>query len=60
MVSNIVEKTKSFSKPYQEIARMFLALNVKSVNETYKRYACVNCDFQFQKHQEPDYFLLLS
>ena len=52
MVSEIVEKTKSFIvKPYLAIT----VLNVSCpkckgiVKETYKRYACVSCDFSISK-----------
>jgi len=53
MVSNIVEKTKSFDS--KTIPGDYAALNVPCpkcgglVNETYKRYACVKCDFSISK-----------
>ena len=53
MVSNIVEKTKSFDS--KTIPGDYANLNVPCpkckgmVNETYKRYACINCDFSISK-----------
>ena len=53
MVSNIVEKTKSFDS--KTIPGDYAVLNVPCpkcngvVNETYKRYACINCDFSISK-----------
>jgi len=53
MVSNIVEKTKSFDS--KTIPGDYAVLNVPCpkcgavVSETYKRYACVNCDFSISK-----------
>ncbi len=53
MVSNIVEKTKSFDS--KTVPGDYAVLNVSCpkcesvVNETYKRYACINCDFSISK-----------
>ena len=53
MVSNIVEKTKSFDS--KTIPGDYAVLSVPCpkckgiVNETYKRYACINCDFSISK-----------
>ena len=53
MVSNIVEKTKSFDS--KTIPGDYAILNVSCpkcksvVKESYKRYACINCDFSISK-----------